>query len=168
MALLTFSNQQAIKPISDNNQRKYTQIQLDTERLYLPKLLGDAFAYELTTNPESYEDLLNGSEFTYCGYTIKHKGLLYVLAYYTYSEYVLQSNIEDSFTGMVQLNRNETSYISKGQLEQAKANAISIAQHEFELIKDYLNQNANIYPLWQGIKQQPFLQRSKTLRKTVL
>ena len=44
MALLTFAQQQIIKPISKNNERHYLQLEIDTENLYLNKILGFIFA----------------------------------------------------------------------------------------------------------------------------
>ena len=113
MALLTYSQQTAIKPISKNNERFYPQLIADTEAMYLSRILGAIFAQKVQETPEDYEDLLNGSTFDYCGETIKHKGLRYVLAYYAYSEYVKNSDVADTFTGMVQQNKRETSTIGK-------------------------------------------------------
>jgi hypothetical protein len=167
MPILTYSQQQAIKPISPNKEREYTQIQLDVERLYLSQLLGSSFAYAVITSPEDYDDLLAGAEFKLCGEIVKQQGLRYVMAYYTFAEYVTTSNVNDTFTGMVQFNRQEAIPISRGQLESIRATNISIAEKEWSLIKEYLCVNSSVYPLWQGQKSQPFTPKMKTIRKTV-
>jgi len=148
MALLTYQQQQAIKPIAKNNQAFYTQIQLDTERLYLQKILGVIFAQAVQAAPENYVDLLDGCEFEYCGETIRHEGLRFILAYYTHSEYVKNSDLQDTFTGMVQQNRAETTHASSGRINAIRDTSLQIADEALTITKQYLNQNAAIYPLW--------------------
>ena len=53
------------------------------------------------------------------GYQLKHKGLRYCLAYFTYAEYIIQSQFEDTFTGMVGKNRTETEHATGGQLKHS-------------------------------------------------
>ena len=80
--IVTYAIQQGIKPVSANNQVKFEQISKETEALYLSQYLGRAFAYDVQQNPENYEDLLDGIEFTDCNdNTINFKGLKYILAY---------------------------------------------------------------------------------------
>lgn len=148
MALLTYQQQQAIKPIAKNNQAFYSQIQLDTERLYLQKILGVAFAQAVQAAPEDYVDLLDGCEFNYCGYTIKHEGLRFILAYYTHAEYVKNSDLQDTFTGMVQQNRAETTHASSGRINAIRDTSLQIADEALTVTKQYLNQNSSLYPLW--------------------
>lgn len=139
MALLTFNEQQSIKPISANNQGKYAQLQKDVEDIQLPRLLGYKLAQLVQTTPSSYTDLLNGSEFAYCDYTLKHKGLKYCLAYFTYAEYVTQSMFEDTFTGFQHQNRAETTRATGGELKQIAQLSINAAETAFELVKKYID-----------------------------
>ena len=148
MALLTFQQQTAIKPLSKNNERLYPQLIADVEAMYLSRLLGAIFAQKVQETPLDYTDLLDGSYFTYCGETIKHKGLRYVLAYYAYSEYVKNSDVADTFTGMVQQNRVETTHLSTGRVNALRDSALQIADQSFELVKAYLNVNSSNYPFW--------------------
>lgn len=148
MALLTYQQQQAIKPIAKNNEKFYAQIELDAERLYLQKILGISFAQQIQANPENFIDLLDGCEFEYCSQTIRHEGLRFILAYYTYSEYVKNSDIQDTFTGMVQQNRIETTHVSSGRINAIRDSALQIADEALTVTKQYLNQNSTIYPLW--------------------
>lgn len=148
MALLTYSQQVAIKPISKNNERFYPQLINDVEAMYLARILGALFAQKVQAAPLDYTDLLNGSEFTYCGETITHKGLRYVLAYYAYAEYVKNSDVADTFTGMVQQNRIETTHLSTGRINALRDSALQIADQALELVKAYLTVNSALYPLW--------------------
>lgn len=138
MALLTYSQQQAIKPISPNNERRYAQLEKDVEDIQLPRLLGFKLAQMVQDDPDGYADLLNGSTFDYCGYTIKHKGLRYCLAYFIYAEYVNQSGFEDTFTGMVRQNRTETDHATGGQLKQIAQTSLNAAETAFLLVKKYI------------------------------
>ena len=152
MALLTFLQQKAIKPISKNKERDYTQIEIDTENLYLAKLLGVVFAQKIQEKPLDYADLLDGSDFDYCGETISHKGLRFVLAYYVYAEYSKVSDVNDTFTGMVQQNRAETTHLSANRINAIRDSALSIADQAFEVVKLYLNSNSDLYPFWNSEK----------------
>ena len=148
MALLTYAQQQQIKPIAANNQRTYSQIEIDAENLYLAKILGVVFAQKVQEYPENYSDLLNGSEFVYCNETIKHKGLRFVLAYYVFSEYAKISDVNDTFTGMVQQNRTETTHLSSNRINSIISSSLSIADQALEVVKLYLNTNSDLYPFW--------------------
>lgn len=152
MALLTYSQQTAIKPISKNNERFYPQLIADTEAMYLSRILGAVFAQKVQETPEDYKNLLNGSTFNYCGEKVKHKGLRYVLAYYAYSEYVKNSDVADTFTGMVQQNRVETTHLSTGRINALRDSALQIADQALELVKAYLNENSADYPFWNCAK----------------
>ena len=110
------------------------------------------FAQKVQETPEDYDDLLDGSEFDYCGELVKHKGLRYVLAYYTYSEYVKNSDVADTFTGMVQQNRVESTHLSVGRINALRDSALQIADQALELVKAYLNANSTQYPLWSCAK----------------
>ena len=148
MALLTYSQQVAIKPISKNNERLYPQLINDVEAMYLARILGAAFAQKVQAAPLDYADLLDGSSFVWYGETITHKGLRYILAYYAYSEYVKNSDVADTFTGMVQQNRIETTHLSTGRINALRDSALQIADQALELVKSYLTVNSALYPLW--------------------
>lgn len=148
MALLTYSQQVAIKPISKNNERLYPQLINDVEAMYLARILGAVFAQKVQETPLNYTELLDGSTFNFCGEQAKHKGLRYVLAYYAYSEYVKNSDVSDTFTGMVQQNRQEATHLSTGRINALRDSALQIADQALELVKAYLTANSEIYPLW--------------------
>lgn len=160
MAILTYTQQQAIKPISTNKERVFLQLEKDVEDLYLPRLFSTELAQEIQkqsgwdgvapdpwlggselTGTMLYGDLLNGSTFDYCGKTLTHKGLRYVLAYYLYAEYVQVSDFEDTFTGLVRQNRGETEHLSSGRIEKVRQFNISIAQTAFETMQKYIHAN---------------------------
>lgn len=136
--LLTYQQQQAIKPISANKQHVFEQLMADVESLYLPKLLGFELAQKVQASPDDYADLLDGSAFDFCGYQITHPGIRRVLAYYFYSEYVKISDFEDTFTGFVRQNRGETEHLSTGRIDKIVNFNVQLAEQAFELVKKYL------------------------------
>jgi hypothetical protein len=147
--LLTFDKQQSIKPISANNAGKYPQIATEVESLEVDKLLGSAFYQTVSAAPADYAALLNETEFTRQDKTkIKHKGLLYVIAYLNYAKYIGESYVVDTFSGFVQKTRPDSERISSGDIKRLQQENREIAFNAFELIREYLNLNKTTYPLW--------------------
>ena len=151
MALLLYNHQQSIKKISSNNAARYEQIAQEIEDSELAKLLGFPLLYDLQTNAATGANkaLLEGAEFKNCqGQTIKHKGLYFVIANLNYAKYCKEVGFEDTFTGLVKKNRQESESITDGELRRIVEGAQSIAMTQFEIVKEYLNANKSIYPLW--------------------
>jgi hypothetical protein len=149
--ILTLVQQQAIKPIDQNNWPKYPQIAKEIEESKLKELLGVALLQDLQVNPTSDNNklLLNSTSFVdYNGNTIKHQGLNYVIAYLNYSHYLGSSNFQDTFTGFVKNKRPDAESLTNGEITRMQGDIRSIALSEFEIIKQYLNQNSDKYPLW--------------------
>jgi hypothetical protein len=147
--LLSFSAQQAIKPISANNESKYAQLAAEVESLEVDKLLGYAFYQAISLAPNNYGDILNATEFVdNNGNTVKHRGLLYVIAYLNYAKYIGESYVVDTYSGFVQKNRPDSERISSGDIKRLQQENREIAFNAFELIRMFLNKNRDVYPLW--------------------
>lgn len=178
--LLSLEQQQAIKPVTPNWAKSvksiggitnYDQLALEVEENDLQKLLGAALLQHLQDNPTSTENavLLNGGTFEDCnGNTIKFKGLRYVLAYMNYSQQIYESDIADTYTGFAKKNRNEADNLTFGEKKQYALNAREKAMIQWELAKQFLNDNRADYPLWYcGQSRQPYRPRLTGVRKTV-
>lgn len=149
--LLTYSQQQQIKPISKNNVDKYNKIAEEIESFELKKLLGIKFLQAIQENPTNYTNLLD--EYTFedaDGNNIIHKGLKYVIAYLNFAKYVGESDIEDTFSGFVTKNRNESESLSEGRIKRLQEQNRQIALTEWDTIKYYLDLNYENYPLWNS------------------
>ena len=147
--LLSFSAQQAIKPISANNESKYAQLAAEVESLEVDKLLGYAFYQAVSATPNDYGNILNATEFVdNNGNTVKHRGLLYVIAYLNYAKYIGESYVVDTYSGFVQKNRPDSERISSGDIKRLQQENREIAFNAFELIRMFLNKNRDLYPLW--------------------
>ena len=168
MALINFDFQQRTKKISENNQSKHYLLVEEVESTDLRKLLGDAFLYDIQTNPTNYTDLLNGVEFDYGTDKLKHKGLKYILAYLVYAKYIGESFVQDTFSGFVQKNRQESETVSEGTTKRLINENRAIALSEFAIVEKYLCENPNDYPLWCGATSKKiFTPKFHTIRKTV-
>lgn len=150
MALLvTYEQQQEIKPISGNNKDKYSLLAAEVESLEIDKLLGSAFYQDVSANPVNYQGLLEGCEFTNPQkQTIKHKGLRYVIAYLNYAKYIGSSYIFDTFSGFRKKSTPDSEPISSGDIKRLQQENREIAFNAFSLIREYLNLNRKDYPLW--------------------
>lgn len=152
--ILTWAQQQAIKPLSNNNQNKFEQIKKEVEEFELSNLLGSVFYYEIVENYDAlvankWKDLVEGSVYVdSCGDSKKHMGLQYVLAYLVTAQYVTESYITDTFTGMVQKVRQDSEPISQGQMKNMRNHYREIAFNYFDATKDYLCVNSSDFENW--------------------
>lgn len=168
--ILSYSQQQAIKKISENNSARYDQLAKEVEECELRKLIGVAMLQDLQDNPTTASNLLllNGTSFDYNNTTIKHKGLRYVIAYLNFSRYLGESYVSDTFTGFVKKKREEADNLSEGEIKRLQNNNRDIALTEFELIKNYLDLSQSLFPKWVACSQQikPYTPRIYGIRKT--
>jgi hypothetical protein len=168
--ILSWSEQIAIKKMSANNQQKYAALAGEVEELELKELLGIALLQDLQTNPGTASNLLllNGTSFTnYMGQTVSHKGLRYVIAYLNYSKYIGESYVNDTYTGVVSKRREESELLSEGSIKRLQDQARRQGLMEWKIIKDYLNCNTSLFPLWLcGFSKIPYTPKFKGLKKT--
>lgn len=145
--LLSYSQQQAIKKISENNEAKYAQIALEVEESELRKLIGVHLLQDLQANPAEVNNakLLNGDTFTCNEISTKHKGLRFVLAYFNFSRYLGESYVNDTFTGFVKKKREESETLTEGEIKRLQNINRDIALTEWELIEKYLIANSTIF-----------------------
>jgi hypothetical protein len=170
MPLLTFSQQQAIKKISENNQGDYDQLATEVEEKELIDLLGVALLQDLQDNPANANNikLLDGSTFEDCnGNTIKQKGVRWMLAYMNFSEYLGTSFAKDTFSGYVKKVRQDSEQLSEGAIKRLQQSNREIALTQWSLIKSFLNENSSDYPLWiVSESSQPYTPKIRGVRKT--
>ena len=145
--LLTYIQQKEIKPIGGLNNAnqvaigKYDLLAEEVESLELDKLLNSPLYQDVSANPLSYEDLLDGSEFKSCNdTTINHRGLRYVLAYLNYAQWSKESHVNDTSTGFTQKTRPDSELMSKGDRDNLYNHNREIAFNAWKLTEAYLNQ----------------------------
>ena len=179
MALLTLTQQNNVKSISPNwankvkitgGETNFVTLQREVENKELKQLLGPAFLLDIQLNPTGVGNvlLLDGETFEDPeGNDIKFEGIRFQLAYMNYSKYVRISPNADTYTGMVRQNRSETTFLSEGATKGEQQDARELALQDFEVMKIYLNDNTDLYPLWKCARSKKiYTPRLTTIRKT--
>lgn len=148
--LITFSEQQNIKPISPNSEPRFAQIMKETQINELQELLGFQLYQDLIQNPTSTNNnlLLNGAIWEYCGQKIKMHGLKYVLAHYFYSNYSRENKNHDTYSGQMIHQIAEAQHVSIQELNGIKKRARETASKFWQEVKLFLDNNTNSYPYW--------------------
>ncbi len=167
--LLTFQQQQAYKPISQNNKNKFDQLLSEVENCEFRDLIGIALLQDLQANPTTTDNakLLNGDSFDYNGNTVSHRGLRYVLAYLIHSKYIGEVYLTDTFSGIVKKKTEQSEPATEGEIRRLQEGSRKIALSEFEIIKEYLNSKSETFTKWACSEyKKPFTPRIYGIRKT--
>ena len=134
----TWSEQQEIRPIDENNAHLFEQIQTEVQNHDLKKLIGFEFFNELLQNIHEYELLLTGGEYTYNGSTYNFNGLIYVCAFLFYARYIRDSRVNDTFTGFVTHTADGMQPLSSNKIMNLENRYKEIAATEWEACLHYL------------------------------
>ena len=147
--ILTFEQQQEIKPISENNAYKWEQIAKEVYNVKMLPLFGEDFMIDVEDNLNNpdYSALLNGLQYTYSGDNYRHAGLRATLAYLVYAQYIQESGLEDTFTGLVRQARNETEKANDGDIGRVIKFAYQNAASNTTRVKFWLDNVAD-FPKW--------------------
>ena len=147
---------QISKSLDENVLNQYIET---AEIVMLKPLLGELLYNDLAANKtdSKYVDLLEGTVYTYEEYNYKHEGLIPVLSHFVYSQYILFSSDVATPFGMVNKtnpNSQNVDFKHKQTISKAKE---QIGYTYFEAVRDFLNRNKDIYPLWcKGEKKRKF------------
>ena len=149
-ALWLSSEQQTIRPISDNNlTRKFNRLAELTMIKDLKPLIGYDMFQDLIQNPTTKANakLLAGGTFTYNGVTYTFDGLKYVLANFFFANYIVD-NLEDTFTGFVTKSNEDSQPASQGDKKNLRDLAIETALQYWEDCKKYIEANSSLFPYY--------------------
>lgn len=154
--LWTYLEQQAIRPISNNNiTRKFNSLAEITMIKDLKPLLGYDMFQDLIQNPTDTANaaLLDGGTFTYNGVTYTFDGLKYVLANFFFANYIVD-NLEDTFTGFVTKSNEDSQPATQGDKKNLRDLAIEAATQYWEDCKKYIEANSSDFPYYDCSKPQ--------------
>lgn len=151
--LWTWSEQQEIRPIDENNAHLFEQIQSEVQNHDLRKLLGFEFFNELFKNIADYTLLLSGGEYTYLNGTYNFNGLKYVCAYLFYARYIRESRVNDTFTGFVTHTADGMQPLSSNEIMNLENRYKEIATTEWEACMHYLKSTEEPPTATTGVKQ---------------
>lgn len=97
-----------LKLVNRNDISKYKQISqtvyddvldsivIETQIQDIAPLLGERLFNDILSNPNSYDDLLNGGTYTYKSITYTNYGLKAVISYYVYARYMMFGSVIDT------------------------------------------------------------------------
>jgi len=146
--LWSLQEQQATRPISDNNaSRKFNNLAYDTQIKDLKPLLGFDMFQDLIQNPTTTANtlLLSGGTYTYNGITYQFEGLKKVLCYLFYANYVMD-NLQDTFHGFVTQNTEDSTAASSGDKKNLRDQNHEIAMQHWVDCKHFIECNYANYP----------------------
>lgn len=148
--LITYNEQQTIKPIASNSQIRFAQIMEETQINELQDLLGFQLYQDLIKNPtdSKYATLLNGVDWTYNDQVIHMSGLKYVLAHYFFANYTRENQYKDTFSGHVSHNIPESNRVNDIEKNRIEKRARETAYKFWREVKLYLDNNGNTYAYW--------------------
>lgn len=164
--LITIAEQQEIKPISANwaamaklngGTTHFEQLVQDVQDMKLPKLLGYALYQDVVKNPTSVNNvvLLDGGSFEDSnGNLIDFKGIKYQLAWFNFQRYVEVSNFSDTSTGMRTKTAEKSQPLRDGMIKREQTFSENKAMQDFELMKLFLIENSDTYPLFDCTKEK--------------
>jgi hypothetical protein len=149
LALLwTYSEQQTIRKISENNEQKWEAIATEVQFVKLKELMGANFYQDLVQNPGTAPNakLLDGGTYTNGDITYQFKGLKYVLAYLFYERYIMEINAQDTFVGLMQNNNVNAQHTSYAQKKNMAQEYCRVAEAHWKDCQDFVCANAADYP----------------------
>ena len=149
----TWSEQQEIRPIDENNAHLFEQIQSEVQNHDLKKLIGFEFFNELFKNIGDYDLLLSGCEYTYLDGTYNFNGLKYVCAYLFYARYIRESRVNDTFTGFVTHTAEGMQPLSSNEIMNLENRYKEIAATEWDACLHYLKSTEEPKTTTTGVKQ---------------
>lgn len=129
--ILSYAKMQEIKPCSKNNKARLEQIIAETEFSDFQKLVGKDIYNKLVedTSVTPIDPTLQG---------ILNDGLYATIAYLVYSRYVQEISIVDTFSGMVQKQRDEAAPIPQGTIKNLAIHNREIAEQYFDNVSERL------------------------------
>lgn len=132
---------------------KLNQIILETQFQDLRPLLGERFFNDILNEEQDstgkYNDLLDGSTYTYQGITYTNYGLRCVLANYIYARYTMFGDIIDnSFGQSIKMNVNESQPVSAAIKKSLYQMNRDLAYNYWLNVRDFIIRNNTDYPLY--------------------
>lgn len=167
--LITKSDIEQFWPSLDKNfkESKINTYILRAQQSKLKELLGEALYHDFVTNiaDAKYQQLLNGDEYEYNGYTVFFGGVKPLLSAYTYSMIVAEVSISTGRASVVN-KENEQSTPHSNEITQGGSNtAYSEALRLQEEVLRFLDENRSTYDLF-GRKETYSQDNSTTWRIT--
>jgi hypothetical protein len=130
---------------------KINSVLNEVQLINLKEVLGDRFYFDLISNLDNptYQDLLSGSTFQYCGITYIQEGIKSLLADYFMAKYVLVVNTNFTPFGATAKHSESSEPADRNSLKDISANQSQLAGAKLEIIRYYLDSNPTLFPNWK-------------------
>lgn len=131
--ILTYEKMQVYKPCSKNNKLRIVQLIKEVERLELVRAFGmDAYTQmveeaNMEEVPTEMQEILDG-------------GLYEAISFFVYAQYCIESQVEDTFTGMVTKNRTDSENVPLGTLKNLQTHNRELASLALEQVRCKIEQ----------------------------
>lgn len=125
---------------------------IDLAKTDMREAIGDRLFFDVMSKMKeiSYEPLMKGSDFDMNGVTFNHAGLKAMFADFVYARYLYMVNINHSPTGLTQKESENSSNIERNLIKDLVNQAQIDADKKWELIKMFLENNTETYPVWNN------------------
>lgn len=149
--ILTATEIKLYKDIGEKiDEKKINPIIEQAQITELKDRLGSDFYFDVLANlntPE-YQDLLSGSTFTYNGVVYYQDGLKALTSDYFMSKYVLAINTNFTPFGSTVKLSSDSQPTERNTLKDVSTQQMQLAGARWEIIKLYLDSNADLFPKW--------------------
>ena len=131
--ILTYDIMQVYKPCSNNNKTRIVQLIKEVERLELARAFGmDAYTQmveeaNMEEVPTEMQEILDG-------------GLYEAISFFVYAQYCIESQVADTFTGMVTKNRPDSENVPLGTLKNLQTHNRELASLALEQVRCKIEQ----------------------------
>lgn len=155
--LITLSDVQLFKGVSENIN-SYKDLEpyiLEAMDFDLRPFMGESFYIDLYEKFEAspslvdYEDLFNGSTYTYNGQKYQHEGIKAILVYHSFARYAGNASVKSTAFGFVQKTTQYSERISEATTARLITQARSGAMVHEKRVMDFLIRNQSDYPLFK-------------------
>ena len=156
--IITLQDIKQLRPTAELDGERWEPFALEAQDQDLRPILGDGLFYDFMTKCYStgdamysdYQNLLNGTNYTYNGQTIYFDGLKPMMVYYTLARFVQNNPVNITRYGVVTKLVNQSQPVDAQVLRQVVNELKSSAQTYKNQVDLFLNQNQTTYPLYIG------------------
>lgn len=122
----------------------------DAEFLDLKNLLGELLYNDITTNPNSANNvkLMDPLTYTYDGNEYRHQGLKKVLSIFAYARYVMFGSNTDTPFGVVNKRSQDSDNVGTDQLKIIYKKDQQVASQYYAEVRRYIERNVSDYPAY--------------------
>lgn len=157
MLLISQEDIKRVRPLAEIPHGRIDVYIREAQEYDFKPILGNAFYNDfkknynntLSSNYQSYQDLINGKEYIYNGDLVEWQGIKDMLSYFTLGRFIVGQPANITRFGVVQKTNENSQPIGVEQTRLQSSEMRSIALSIKSDLVQYLEENNNIYPLYE-------------------